>query len=183
MEDNNEVQTLHPPPQKPKNKDTTVETQISHKKSLAEIQTPPTEKENEPQPNFENFRQPISTNLKRPRARTSTENLSIMSEQLLLCKKYFKESKETLILNYQQFTDFMENVHGTSDPLSVAQQYTNDIDALINVITETHPFFTQRSMKSKCTKLKKRLKKQQLINPNPTPYSDTDSEISSQELY
>ncbi|KAG5867268.1 hypothetical protein JTB14_030065 [Gonioctena quinquepunctata] len=114
MEDNNEVQTLHPPPQKPKNKDTTVETQISHKRSSAEIQTPPTEKENEHLPNFENFRQPISTNLKKPRASTSTENLSIMSEQLLLCKKYFEESKEILILNYhQQITDFMENVHRT----------------------------------------------------------------------
>ncbi|KAG5876621.1 hypothetical protein JTB14_016158 [Gonioctena quinquepunctata] len=182
MEDNNEVQTLHPPPQKPKNKDTTVETQISHKRSLAEIQTPPTEKENEPQPNFENFRQPISTNLKKPRASTSTENLSIMSEQLLLCKKYFEESKETLILNYQQFTDFMENVHGTSDPLSVAQQYTNDIDALINIITETYPFHTKKH-EIKMHKTKKRLKKQQLINSNPTPYSDADSEISSQESY
>ncbi|KAG5879889.1 hypothetical protein JTB14_037725 [Gonioctena quinquepunctata] len=95
MEDNNEVQTLHPPPQKPKNKDTTVETQISHKRSLAEIQTPPTEKENEPQPNFENFRQPISTNLKKPRASTSTENLSIMSEQLLYAKIFRRKQRDT----------------------------------------------------------------------------------------
>ncbi|KAG5874722.1 hypothetical protein JTB14_034710 [Gonioctena quinquepunctata] len=97
----------------------------------------------------------------------------------IYCNDLFSRSKPG---EGWQFADFMKNVHGTSDPLSVAQQDTNDIDALIN-ITETHPFFTQRSMKSKCKKLKKRLKKQQLINQNPTPYSDTESEISSQELY
>ncbi|CAG9833200.1 unnamed protein product [Diabrotica balteata] len=53
-------------------------------------------------------------------------------------------------LDSQQFTDLLENTHGSYDALSIAKDYTLHIPSLIEIINEIHTQAEDRNMKTKC---------------------------------
>ncbi|KAG5865617.1 hypothetical protein JTB14_024963 [Gonioctena quinquepunctata] len=73
---------------------------------------------------------------------------------MLPAKEFIDKNRESMVLTYQELSDFLENVQGSSDPLSVSKQYTIDTQALIRMMTEVYPYFTERRIKARCTKLK-----------------------------
>lgn len=81
------------------------------------------------------------------------------------------------MIDYEQTIDFFENVHGSSDPLSIAKTYTNDIQALLDMLTKIYPYFTDRKIKSRCTNIKRKIKKQLLIESISDLESDTSQDI------
>lgn len=119
------------------------------------------------------------TNLRRT---NSSENLSV-SEQIKPIEKYIKEANPPYILNTQQITDFFENTVGSNDPLGVAREYTKDIPKLLDMLRGIYPHFMHRSIKSRCTRIIKKLRKQ--LAKETESYvqfdeSDSDSSVSSQ---
>ncbi|CAG9832018.1 unnamed protein product [Diabrotica balteata] len=56
-------------------------------------------------------------------------------------------------LDSQQFTDLLENIHGSSDTLSIAKHYTLHIPSLIEMINEIHSQTKDRNIKIVCRPL------------------------------
>lgn len=54
----------------------------------------------------------------------------------------------------------IENSFGKSDPLCEARRLTDDIPGLLQTLTEIYPHITDKSIKNRCTRLKKKLKHQ-----------------------
>ncbi|KAG5872739.1 hypothetical protein JTB14_002202 [Gonioctena quinquepunctata] len=166
----------------------TIETEIiqpSNERSIAEIETPPPNNGEDDQTLFDKFRKPDDAIRKKSRASVSKEDLAFIDRQMLPAKEFIEKNRESMVLTYQELSDFLENVQGSSDPLSVSKQYTIDTQALINMMTEVYQYFMERRMKGICTKLKKRLMKQLLTIQNPplAALLDTDSDISSQDTF
>lgn len=112
----------------------------------------------------------------------SSENLSV-SEQIKPVQKFIEEANPPFVLNTQQITDFFENTVGSDNPLSIAQEYTNDIPKLLDMLRAIYPHFMHRSIKSRCTRITKKLRKQ--LAKATESYvqfddSDSDTSVSSQ---
>lgn len=110
----------------------------------------------------------------------STESLVDLSETLKPAINLINEQKKESVLNYEQLVDFFENVHGSSDPLSVARQYTTDVQALIGMLLELHQHLEHRNTKSRCTRVRKKLERQlELENESVSSEDDNDESQTS----
>ncbi|KAK9892920.1 hypothetical protein WA026_022786 [Henosepilachna vigintioctopunctata] len=94
-------------------------------------------------------------------------------------KNFIKIHSPPLVLNYNQIKDLFDNVWGSTDPVSVVKNYTNDLLAVVNMLTEIYPHFTERNIKSRSTKLKKKLLKH--IEGETTDDLHTDIESDSSQ--
>ncbi|KAG5876997.1 hypothetical protein JTB14_025154 [Gonioctena quinquepunctata] len=115
------------------NSSSTIEIEIiqhSNKRSLAEIETPPPNNGDDDQTLFDKFRKPDDAIKKKSRASVSKEDLASIEKQMLPAKEFIDKNRESMVLTYQELSDFLENVQGSSDPLSVSKQYTIDTQAL-----------------------------------------------------
>lgn len=159
----------------------------ANKRNISEVLISPTVEREAPDNKYptDNFRKPESTNLKKYKPSTTKETSTPIEELMLPTKKFIEEELPSPVLSYEELKDFLENVHGSSDPLSVAKQYTADIYGLINMMTLVYPHFTERSIKTRCTRIKKKLMRQIKHDeiPKNVALSDTDSEASSQDLF
>lgn len=110
----------------------------------------------------------------------SLESLNPVEELLSIDKNTIENLTPPLTLNWQQICDFFENVHGNPDPLSVARRYTDNIPAFLEMLQKLHGIVTSRSIKSKCTRLVKRISKQLYGDDKVSSDCETDSsQISS----
>lgn len=84
-------------------------------------------------------------------------------------------------LNYLQFKSLLENMQGATNPLEIAKSYTNNIQDLITFMKENlYPHLTNRAVKSRITRITKRLSK--VNNPENNPAQTlSDEESSTQE--
>ncbi|XP_074029014.1 uncharacterized protein isoform X1 [Leptinotarsa decemlineata] len=142
----------------------TTPTPTPSKRTLSEISTP------SPQPIFNkpNFEQKKQKKVKTnpPIAQSPT-----IEELMKPTKAVFEDEASNFSLNYQEVSHFLENVYGSSDPLSVAKTYTSNVSELLDILTKIYPFFTDRKIKARCSKIQNRIKKQLLLET----LSDTDA--------
>ena len=112
----------------------------------------------------------------------STDSIlpSTVSERLECVKSLFDNDNNHYVLNFIQFCDFMTNVSGNSDPLSVSKDYTDDIRGLLNMLYDLYPTLDNRSMKNRFTRIQKRLKNQLGLSAESFK-TDDDSDSSSQQ--
>lgn len=90
---------------------------------------------------------------------------------------------ETQIISFEQTIDFFENVQGSVDPLSTAKDYTSDILELLQLLTKIHSYTSDRQIKTKCTKTKKRIMKQlNLLKSREDAESDVSLTTSQESL-
>lgn len=124
---------------------------------------------------------PKTRSNKKMKKSDSTESLTPLTDQLMPAKKFIEESSPQFILEYDQFLDFLENVQGSNDPLSVACLYTENTTGLIDMMTKIHKVLTQRSIKSRITRTKKKLLEQlAYMEGGDNSEHDTDaSQVSS----
>lgn len=116
-----------------------------------------------------------SNKSKKMRKSSSTESLSDIEVSLEPIKVLIDENPSKFVLNFHQIVQFFESVHGSPDALSVAKQYTTDITGLIENLSELHSRLSQRNIKTKCTRIRKKL---QLQLDNELDISDEDFEKS-----
>lgn len=113
---------------------------------------------------------------------TSVENL-VISDLLKPVEKHINEASPPYVLNYRQITDLFENLSGSKDPIGVVKTYTEDLGALLTMLQTIYPLFLHKSMKNRCTRLQKKLKKSlKLLQINDSD-SDSDFSNSSQVSY
>ncbi|KAL3281645.1 hypothetical protein HHI36_004851 [Cryptolaemus montrouzieri] len=72
--------------------------------------------------------------------------------------------------------DFLENTHGKSDAITEARRYTDNIDDLIKMMYDIYPHLTDRALKSRITRLNKKLKEQ-----SETENSDDNESVYSNQ--
>lgn len=103
---------------------------------------------------------PETNKTKRLKKSDSVESLTPLDEQLSPVKNMLEKNPKHYILNFEQLTDFLENVHGSPDALSISKNYTNDTDELLNMLEGIYPLLNHRSIKNRITRLGKRIKQQ-----------------------
>lgn len=101
---------------------------------------------------------PISSQKKLKRSR-STE-IPILTVHLENVRQVMEENPTQFTVNYPTLKCIIENSFGKSDPLCEARRLTDDIPGLLQTLTEIYPHITDKSIKNRCTRLKKKLKHQ-----------------------
>lgn len=149
--------------------------------------TPSTENENPEGNSSKTCESSTSVFLKPPKPATKkakkensshSEPLQLTDVALAPVQEVIQSEPSSFVLDFKQIIHFLENAQGTSDVLSVAQQYTTDINGLMNMLTRLHPYFPSRNLKTRCTRLRKKLSKQ-LSQEDNCAESDTDTSVSS----
>ncbi|KAG5870929.1 hypothetical protein JTB14_038195 [Gonioctena quinquepunctata] len=96
-------------------------------------------------------------------------------------KKLFDDNPADFPLDYSQIVSFLEDLFGTLDPLSIVRRYTGEVHTLLNILTKIYPALTERSIKTRITKLKKKILKQlngELETDSNISVSKNESDIS-----
>ena len=76
-------------------------------------------------------------------------------------------SLEKFPLNFEQITSFLQVTWGKSDVYNIATTFTSDINSLIEMLSDIYSLLNDRSLKSRITRIKKRLE-----NPTITESSE-----------
>lgn len=105
----------------------------------------------------------------------STESLTDILEHTKAIKNIIEADPSAYILTFEQISDFLDNVYGASDIISIARQYTENIPGLIEMLTKIYPHLTSRTMKTRCTNTKKKLFKQLNLD---TETDDDNSQLT-----
>lgn len=98
--------------------------------------------------------------LKKMKKSESTESLIDLEVTLRPAISIIENQKTESVVNYQQLVDFFENVHGSSDPISIARQYTTNVQGLVDMLLELREHLEHRSTKARCTRIRKKLEHQ-----------------------
>lgn len=61
-------------------------------------------------------------------------------------------------MNNIEFKSFLENTRGVQDISGICSQYSKDTSSIIQMLTELYPQFSNRSIKSRITRLQRKLK-------------------------
>lgn len=91
-------------------------------------------------------------------------------------KEEIENSPNKYIFNYAVFKDFIESVKETNDQWTVAGDYTEDIEALLEMIKALYPFLAHRKMKTRFTKFHAKIRSQKAEN-------NSDSHPPKQNIY
>lgn len=140
------------------------------KRPVDEILSPPTDQHNTSENDL--FTKP-STNAKSKKFRTDKPNTD-----LLIPAKIIIENHSPPVLNFDQIVSLFDNIHGSPDPISIVKEYTDNFVGLLNLLESIYPNLTERSIKTRCTKLRKKLSS--LISNS---VADSESDTSSQDYY
>lgn len=69
-----------------------------------------------------------------------------------------KNNPQMYILSYEELVDFVENVKGANDPIEVAFEYVEDLEALIETMDRLYLMLTHRTIKTRFTRFMTRAK-------------------------
>lgn len=116
---------------------------------------------------------------KKPKTASPTEKipLDILMEPI---KQAFLEVPESLNLNYEQITNFFDNVKGCKDIVSLASTYTDDLTGLLKTLHTIYPYFQNRGIKHRCTTVQRKIRKELgLVSLSQGYDTNSDSESST----
>lgn len=160
------------------NIDTTQSTQNSSKRSLDDIVTPPLAQDaNSENQSLEPFVKPNVAPAKKPKKSKGKTPTHVLMEPT---KAFISEQNPSFVLDFDQISDLFENVYGAQDPVSIIKNYTSEFEALVKMLTAIYPYFKQRSIKARCTKIRKKLLKHLQMAYSDTEASETESEFSQE---
>lgn len=80
-----------------------------------------------------------------------------LEEQLSPIKEFLSQNPDKFTLNYNQLKSFLENTHGSADPISIALEYTNDLNKITQMLRDIYPHLEARSIKGRCTRIRNKL--------------------------
>uniref|UniRef100_A0A6P7FGR0 Uncharacterized protein LOC114329991 n=1 Tax=Diabrotica virgifera virgifera TaxID=50390 RepID=A0A6P7FGR0_DIAVI len=123
----------------------------------AEDMSPATPEEQMP-PNTSTFSLPqtVVQKNKKPKSNTSDPEIEL-TESII---NYIDSHSPHFIINSHQLKQLLENTYGSRDVLSIAEDFTEDIPKLIDMLEELHPHANTKKLKTRVTRLKKKLLKQ-----------------------
>lgn len=144
---------------------------ITSKRSVEEILTPTDE--NTPQTAPFAIPQPVEKSKKFKPSQVIKSNL----ESLRPAKNFIENLNPKPILSFDQIVMLFDNIQGSPDPISIIKEFTTDYLALVHILRDIYPYLTERAIKTRCTKLKKKLLN---LLGNETTEEESDS---SQDCY
>lgn len=101
------------------------------------------------------------------------------SEIIEPAREEYMKSNPTL--SFDIVSSFIINSYGNPDPIGLTETYNVDIQDMLKSIDELYPFITSTTLKSRCTRLIKKIRKRLDGKENPNDPNDTDtSSICSQ---
>ncbi|KAG5885689.1 hypothetical protein JTB14_002305, partial [Gonioctena quinquepunctata] len=137
-------------------KTTDEKNQPTSKRSLSEILTPTHE-------NVPIFVTPQDTPKNK---KTKQDNNKITdSEMMQSITKFIDQQQTPSSLSAAQLKDLLENSYGSRDVLSLSKDYTEDTPALLELLLKIHSHTENRTLKVRCTKLRKKLQRQMECEP------------------
>jgi hypothetical protein len=95
---------------------------------------------------------------KKIRSSDSVESLTSTSELLMLAKDAVNNSEQYPI-DFDQMVEFMEKVSGETDILALVRSFTNDTQGVINLLHDVYNVVPHKSIKNKCRKIQRRIRK------------------------
>lgn len=99
-----------------------------------------------------------------------------IGEWLKPARHLFK--RPAFIISYDQFHNFTERVYNHNSPLTVAREYTEDIQGLIQMMRELHTYTTNRSAKLRITQAINKIE-QELTLKGKSDEESTDDPFSN----
>lgn len=135
------------------------------------------------------FQHPRRVENKRPKldsdSATVIDPLEI-EKSLLPAASVFQDPLNKLSLSFSQFVDFFTKSYNNRNVYQDAQEISSDVNNIIVIIEKIYPHVTERKIKSRLTRLKKKLNLQQQYDPSQGKHihedesdpscTDTDSE-------
>lgn len=172
--ENESTEEIQPTPQP------TVEQQISLKRnapSLSSLSTLENQSqasnsadETHTQTNPKKTKIPEFNKTKKLKKSDSLESLTPIDEQLNPVRDMLDQNPENYILDFRQLVDFLENAHGSKNPLKVADRYTKDTEELLIMLDNIYPALNHHSIKCRITRLRNQIRKQMIaLNTNSPP--------------
>nr|CAH7720354.1 unnamed protein product [Callosobruchus chinensis] len=119
--------------------------------------------------------QPVFTvpRSKTKKHKTDNEKFYIPEDALEPIKKFSNNRDIPLLLNTTQLKSLLENVHGSKEVINIVSDYTTDYKALIEMLILIYPHINDKTLKNRCTRLRKKL--ENYIDSNKEALSDTSS--------
>nr|CAI5863235.1 unnamed protein product [Callosobruchus analis] len=170
------------PNAEPATTDLSTSSKTSNKRSVSEILSPTAEstptQDTTSSPTFAipNAANTPKTKKHKPEAGPAT----IQEESLSAVKAFIENHSPPLVLNTNQLKSLLENTHGVQDITSIINDYTRDIKGLIEMLLLIYPHILDRTLKNRCTRLRKKLERHfdQSLNESFSDTSSVDSSIN-----
>lgn len=124
--------------------------------------------------NLTQTEQPIKK-IKKPARKTSPAGGPSVETLLDPIKKEMEENPTNYILSYDKLKDFIENVQGSSDQISTAQEYTENIEGLVETLNTLYSLLTHSTIKNRFTRLLTKLRAH--IQNNSNSKNDASMEL------
>lgn len=97
--------------------------------------------------------------IKKRARKESSEELSLSDSTKDAIHNLHKATPKDFTLSADHIISFLENSFGSSNPLHEAQQFTKDVEGLLNDLQQIYPCLIERSIKNRLTRLSKKINK------------------------
>lgn len=97
------------------------------------------------------FKKPKKSNIPIP---------TIPEESLVAIENFYKQQTLVTSIPFENLKSFLENCLGSEDPMSEAERFTKDIPALLKTLYMIYPYLPNRALKSRFTRISKRIREQ-----------------------
>lgn len=115
---------------------------------------------------------------KKLRSSDSLESLTPIPELLAPAKELIEDSGSPFPLNFDNIAEIMQNIFEATDPIEYVQRFTNDVEGVIQMLYEIYPTLTKKSIKNRCLKVQRKLKKAHSLYLELTNATSPPSNIS-----
>nr|CAH7723180.1 unnamed protein product [Callosobruchus chinensis] len=103
------------------------------------------------------FLKPKTTNVKKHKVDTPP---SYIPESMLhSLREFMDRNPGSLVINCDQLKSILENAHGNQNIIETVKEHTENIKGLIETILLIYPNITDRALKNRCTRLRKKLER------------------------
>ena len=112
-----------------------------------------------------------------------TQNIEKIIKVLKPAEEYLNTENENLQMDFRSTVEFVIETYGSSDIKNIASKYTNNHTGPCDCLTKIYSLINNRHMKSRITKIKRRLvdiENNMNISDNN---SESVSEIEDQEVF
>lgn len=97
-------------------------------------------------------------------------------------KPHIEDNSADFVLTYDNLLSFLEDSHGNTDLLSEARKYTPHVNKVMKMLNEVYSHVADRSIKSRITRIMKKLKEQMKAEVAELSRSMSMSSIESLDL-
>ena len=143
---------------KPQGKNAKDHNSQTNKRHVQEILTPPADPNKNPTKEPDIFAKPSNVPKKAKHGNDLAKTPPASDELLLPARNIIESNSPPFVLTFEQLADLFTNIYGSPECINVALNYTSDLAALSYMLEKIYPYLTERSIKTRCTKFKNKIR-------------------------